>query len=1212
MKAKRTFKTISSILAAALLATSISVVPVSAAKPEVYMFETMGNGFQRIYGPHADPNSGYVDKPVYGFITKSKASGFGYLLRGTINRPTETYDEVAYNTYLQHSGDDANLIENMFGTVVDSGKLHISYSAMPISETNELRIFVNNATDKLDSDNATIKVDGYDADNESQISKNVFMSNNKVWLSENSDGVSNRGTLATLTTNNWYKVDIIYDLDNDNFTAYLNGEILGTEGFYSAGIKGIHGSYDKESGTSTAYTTSLIKNFALDDFYIHSYEGAEKVYFATEGVKELEDGTFYIAVSSSEYVNSLADLVTLVDVATGEEVYPDNIEARADGQLCITLPAECAGMDIMLLADVVEQTTSGATDVEDFIFTVPGENVNKVNEYYFVNDSFDGLDQGMAPVTYSSQNAVVTAKGAGKAVTLTDGTLTKKFAQSTPVNGEFSIEFDIKRNGAYTLDAMLYGAENAKVNLLTANADGAVSFAADRGENLTVSTLTSANAWEHVKINVDMASEKLNIQMGANTAEHQITLKGMLAAGISGITFGGSAEVDNVKIYKTVKYYLYDDFNDMNSSFAKYTYWNRINTEQNLSEHIDSRGTETGATLAKAEAEAYDRAWFAMKDYYTSNGWFDPKVTKGSVLDGEDADKEHKYFSQTKAFAVTPVMTTDAKEVGSIEQAEVAGPGNYWTKEKADAGDKVLFVGPRLVELRESEDIGPKVMPKQRRIVKYFDRSISEGTPFTMEFLMKAPSTAWSAYRVGAFGFSLIEKGQDPSNYDNLLMGFSGVATVNTGIHSLGYGNAQKDHPLHQLAWFAPDTDTSLATELESKLEGSKYFKSSNGKYLSQGSWLKNGQWENESKLANILPTGTKLHKVKITVTPNSDGTTTITYEHEKNASETYKGSVIVARDFNSKEFVGLALDTYDLTWVGNKADDVNNEATLVQYYDDSYLIKGNHGMMYDDFMIYETGATNPGGIYIKSIAGADYEYNQNDIEDGISGGAKAVAVNFSASVASSSARTNGIISLIDAETGAVVETTKEISADGKTVYVIPNGGFTGGKAYYLAIDNNLEFSPNNASQLNETKLYSFECVEGDAFGIIESKLMDPITRNGELTYEYLKPAKSKTILANALGGETTRLYVDGFSKEGGEDMVAVIAYYTTNNGMDTLADTQWLPFTSEIGSFTKYFNLNTTENFDKVRAYVWTADGNYKPLVNAVGLAALTPEVTD
>ncbi len=1204
MKTKRTFKTICSVLSAALLLTSFSVSPVSAAKPEVYMFETMGGSFMLQKGPNANAG-GWVGGQVNGFIYKSDNTGFGYLKReGTFAQVTEKSGDVAYNTYLQ-SGGGNQLAENMFGTVVDSGKLHISYSTMPVSEDNALRIYVNDAGDELEGD-GTIKVDGYDKDNQSHVSKNVLFTNNNVWLSEKSDGTEQRENLKVLTANSWYKVDIIYDFDKGNFTAYLNGEKLGTEPFYRYGLKGIHGSYDKESGTSTAWTTSLIKNFALDDFYVHSYEGTEKVHFATEGAKQLTDGSFCIAVSPSEYVEGLVDLVTLTDAATGEEVYCDAIEARADGQLYITLPAECAGMNIVLNADVTEQTTSGATAVEEFVFTIPGENVNQVKEYYFVNDSFDGLELGRAPLTYTSQNAVITAKDAGKAVTLTDGTLTKKLAQSTPVTGDFSVEFDVKRNSAYALDAMLYGADAAKVNLLTAGTDGAVSFAADRSGTLAASTLTSSNAWEHVKIDVDMATEKLNVQMGANTAVHQTTLKGMLAAGISGIKLSGSAEVDNVKIYKNVKYYLYDDFNDMNSNFSKYSYWNR--TQTNLSDHIASRGTETSDTLAAVEQEAYDRGIWALKDYYASNGWFDPEVTTGTALDGENADKEHTYFSQTKAFAVTPAAPTNStlwkSESGTIQQADAAGPGNYWTKEKAAAGDKVLFVGPRLLELRDTNNEGPRVTPKQRRIVKYFDRSISAGTPFTMEFLMKAPD--WQDFRVGAFGFSLIEKGQEASNHDNLLFGFSGVATITTDNKTF----QNTDNPDHQQAFFAPITDSSLATELESKLEGSEYFKKGD-QLLSQGSYLMRGSW-GAGDVRETLPVGSQLRKITVTVTPKEDGTTTITYAHEKDASTTITGTVTVPRDFNSKEFVGLAIDTYDLTWINGGDAAKIYDATLIKYWDDSYLKKGNHGMMFDDLKIYETGATNPGGIYIKSIAGADYEYNQIDITGGVSDSARAVAINFSAGVASSSACANGIINLIDAETGEVVETTKDISADGKTVYVIPADGFTGGKSYYLAIDNNLEFSPNNASQFIEPKLYSFNCVEGEAFGIIESNLMDPITKDGVLTYEQLKPARGKTILANALSGQSTRLYVDGFSKVGGENMVAIIGYYTTNNGMDTLVDMQWIPFTSEVGAFTKYFNLSTTENFDEVRAFVWTADGKYKPLVAAVGLTVAVPETTN
>ena len=1169
---KNVVKRICHFLSAAVMMSSFGAVPVTAAKPtdsEVFIFDTLKKQESFIY-----------NSATYMFEGRTE-SGFGYgsYEKGNITFAEEKKDGIGYEHYF--SADKNGVFTDvLFGKIIDSGKLHISYSLRP--HENQYQMYIP-AADTKDSDT----IDGYDADKLNHSSYNLLFKkinevNGAIGVSPDGDtnGADNmEWSGAPLAAGKWYKADIIYDLDAKRYDVYINGVKHGSGAFIHDGIKGIRGG-----------DSSYVSGYDIDDLYVHSYADTDKIYLATEGLKELPDGTFYLSLAPSEYVEGLnAYGLTIKDAATGEDILDltddaDFVETttNGDGKIYIQLPKEVAGRDFIISGKNISGSTSGAKEIEAVTITVPGTAKAGSDRYYFMNETFESSEIGTVPAGWSGTGMVTASET--NTVKITDGTIAHAFPLNTPVTDNFTIEFDVKRdeNKAWSLDGTLYGNSGAKVSFLTADTDGKIGFGADRSGTITESSLNNPPEWEHIKLAVDMGSGVYTVTAGTVVEQLQTTLLGMFAAGISGIEFGGSAAVDNVKIYKNTKYYLNDDFNSMSSKYHK-VLWNGDITHPDAPNDKYNPQEVAAEKLADISFGVENVGYtdtYEWKKYFSSGGWFDPDITNYVNLnDADNKNRPETYLSNVRAFGITPTAgetESVASSTGDLMQADTESASNYWTKEKAAAGDKVLFVAPRLIDLNSAK----YAEPKQRRIVKYFDRAITPGTPFTMEFLMHVGSSNWVQE---PFGISLIEKGQEPDNQNNLLLGYTGNAS----------GAGEKEDAYRAMA--APNTDTSLETVLKSKAENAVILTSGSDK-LSLGYWA-NGHWGDSSHVKNFLPTSNTLKKVTVTVTPNTDGTTTIGYSIQQSEDKTFSGKATVQRNFKTKELIGMAFDTYDLTWSNGGTD----TGTLgVNYWSDVCRM-GAYGIMYDDLKVFETAASNP-GVYVKSVTEVDYADNQTEINGKITDSAKAVAVNFSAPAANSSIQTDGIIELIDISDNRTVEALKTLSSDGKTVYISPQKGFTAGKSYYLSVNNNLEFEPNNASQLIESFICKISCSEGNKLEIYKTRLVNPILKDGAYTYEQLRPAKFETI--NTCGTNPTKLYVDGYSANGGDELAAVIAYYDTVDGISTLADVQWIPFTTEKGGFSKSFEIEPPSEYKSVQAFVWMNNNTYKPLINAIGLA--------
>lgn len=79
-----------------------------------------------------------------------------------------------------------------------------------------------------------------------------------------------------------------------------------------------------------------------------------------------------------------------------------------------------------------------------------------------MNETFEASEIGTVPAGWSGTGMVTASET--NAVKITDGTIAHAFPLNTPVTGNFTIEFDVKRdeNKAWSLDGTLYGNSGAR------------------------------------------------------------------------------------------------------------------------------------------------------------------------------------------------------------------------------------------------------------------------------------------------------------------------------------------------------------------------------------------------------------------------------------------------------------------------------------------------------------------------------------------------------------------------------------------------------------------------------------------------------------------------------------------------------------------------------------------------------------------------------
>lgn len=1220
-------KKISAILAACMLCSTIASVPTYAASQDVLLFETFEGA--------SVSWSGVVGKTGIGIGCWEDRYD---LVQSKI-------DEVSYDSQVKVTK-NAYFNTKNFGKVIDSGKVHISYAYKTENLSNSMYLKV------IDAVNATrenVFYDGYDVTASEHTMCNLyFNSDGTIAVTKDATNYNKTApeysekmtiTENAYTANEWYKADIIYDLDNLTYDAYVNGVLYGSgKCSHNVGIKGI-------GKTNDNYLTVSSDASYIDDIYVHEYDDKEKIYLATEGVKTLSDGSFILSLAVSEYVEGLSEYsILLSDAATGDDFlneywFESNTSVSEDGKLILHLPADVAGKEFIISGTGIEGSTTGATEIEPLLIRIPANTVSDgKNTYYYMNDSFDTYNGGTVPAGWqlgsgnvsdsrwllpqgaqSSQalSAVNGKNGKGVKISGSSDMLYYYFPSITPVSGQFTIEFDVNRSDSATWNLNYVLFEDYKkatevdvtsrmnFEMVKADANGNILYATDRAAASTDTEIdNTAGTWEHVKIDVDMGNYTYDITVGNNNKKVTTAFKGLLSSGIMGIGINGTDVIfDNFKVYKDTNMYLNDDFNT-HSSY-------KIQVKEDGTPHSTVGGDPiTEYTTANLE-EGFNKTFaytttgrenfgkttnYAMFKFFSSNGWVDSNVTNLAVLDAEGIANNRHWMGNTKAVALTPAEGSETYK-GQLLRAEESSSANYWTKAKAEGGDKVLMLSPRMIDTNTS----PNTVKQQRRITKYFDRAITPGTPFTIEFVSAIPS----GQALGIpFGISLIEDGQDAITKDNLLVGYTGH----------GPANAQtSNNKTFSRALVAPNTNTSLGAVLDADTAGCETFKAANGAFLSEGYYMQT--WSVQRFPAKtFLPYGNNMQKIIVTVTPNSDGTTSIEWKlagrnvtvSNSNATKEYKdtdviGTVKVNRDFTAKTFTGIAIDIMDMSWTSIGAT----------YNTSPYLTDGSHCIMIDELKVYETNAQDV-GVHVRGINAVDYAGVKAPVNDTVPNTTKAFEIEFSAPVANSIIGKEGMVSLVNANTNEKVALTGTLSEDG-TVYRVEPSSLIADNSYNLIVSSNIEFTPNNGVQFTENYIKSFDCVYADAVKVYDAMIANAIVKGDGYTYDNLKPAKATTI--NTVDGYPTKLYINGVSADDNTSVLGIIAYYNTAESGDySLVNCQFVPLTiSESGEFEKTVSLELpAEDFDRISAYVWTDDDTYRPLINALDVEYEEPVVEE
>ena len=1226
-------KKISAILATCMLCGTIASVPTYAAPQDVLFFETFegaSSSWQGVVGKTGIGIGCWEDR--YDLV-QSKI------------------DEVSYDNQVKVTK-TAYFNTKSFDKVIDSGKVHISYAYKTENLSNSMYL---TAIDTKDATKDGVFYDGYDLTvSEGSMYNLYFNSNGNIAVTKDATNYNttdpNYSSRVTVTenayeANKWYKADIIYDLDNGTYEAYVNGVLYGSgQCPNNVGIKGI----GKSNGSWITVSNGASY---IDDVYVHEYDAEEKIYLATEGVKTLPDDSFILSLAASEYVEGLSEYSMLLsDAATGEDFlneywFEENTDVSEDGKLILHLPADVAGKEFIISGTGIEGSTTGATEIEPLLIRIPANTVsNGENTYYYMNESFDSYTGGTAPAgwqlgsgsvsdsrwllpqglqTSQALSAVNGTSGKGVKISGNSDMLYYYFPSITPVSGQFTIEFDVNRSDSATWNLNYVLFEDYKkatevdvtsrmnFEMVKADANGNILYATDRTAAATDTEIdNTAGTWEHVKIDVDMGNYTYDITVGNNSKKVTTAFKGLLSSGIMGLGINGTDVIfDNFKVYKDTNMYLNDDFNTHSSYKAQFksdgTLYSSTGgdpiteyTAANLEE-----GYDKNFKYETTGKENFGTAESAIYRFLSSNGWIDSDVTNLAVLGAEGIANDLKWMGNTKAVALTPAEGS-ANYRGQLLRAEESSSANYWTKAKAESGDKVLMISPRLINATAS----PNAVKKQRRITKYFDRAITPGTPFTIEFLSAIPQGEAVAI---PFGISLIEDGQDASIKDNLLIGYTGH----------GAANAQtSNNKTFSRALVAPNTNTSLGAVLDADTAGCETFKAANGAFLSEGYYMQS--WSVQRFPAKtFLPTGNNLQKIIVTVTPNADGTTSIEWKlagrnftvSNSGGSKEYKdtdviGTVKVNRDFTTKTFTGIAIDVMDVSYWNTGS---GTSQLGPNYAQSPLLTDGSHCIMIDELKVYETNAQDV-GVHVRGINAVDYAGVKAPLNGTVPNTMKAFEIEFSAPVAQSIISKEGMVSLVNADTNEKVAFTGTLSQDG-TVYRVEPSSLIADNSYNIIISSNIEFTPNNGVQFAENYIKSFDCVYADAVKVYDAMIANAIVKGDGYTYDNLKPAKATTI--NTVDGYPTKLYINGVAADDNTSVLGIIAYYkTTELGEQSLVNCQFVPLTiSESGEFKKMVSLELpAEDFDSISAFVWTDDETYRPLINSLDVEYEEPVVEE
>ncbi len=409
-----------------------------------------------------------------------------------------------------------------FGKVIGDGKLHISYKAKYAATTGDAHRGYVQLSNAFAGETGTEQVDVYcNATIEQYTQKfhvthlvNVPGSSNTTYTKFAVAGGEGKSTtpwqantqseVDRPTVDKWYKFDIIVDVENYTYSAYVNGQVLLRENldiYHEADQIGFDafGFYQNHSNT-TSY----------DDICITHYEESDEVKLLLDaGTQGLRKNNKKINVVYNDYFADIDDSKITVKengvAMTGGYTISDQ---TANG-FAVTLDTVASGAKYTIEVNDVSMTGAAAklplVAAEDIYAAFDLETDYK---YYYVNEDFEGYtDSNYLPdnwytsdlresstddndakyygnTTYTKYStgeknhatvASADGDGGGKALKLDQKGLIHYFDRGI-INGDFTMDFDVMYednagNNAWGFNFINY--YDHEVNSLAATADAA-------------------------------------------------------------------------------------------------------------------------------------------------------------------------------------------------------------------------------------------------------------------------------------------------------------------------------------------------------------------------------------------------------------------------------------------------------------------------------------------------------------------------------------------------------------------------------------------------------------------------------------------------------------------------------------------------------------------------------------------------------------------
>lgn len=1071
------------------------------------------------------------------------------------------------SSYANKSG---SILYKMFGKTVTDGKLHASWD-FKSDNTDVLQFVVFQFTTEKDSASAEDAYDPRQASNEKPL---ITFRNNNPWSSlildtkdpgkivvykstdvGHNDDMKDSSMYSSKTYANseWIKTDVFWDLDNKTYTIYVDGTKVTDGQFNADGIKGLYpilepgkdkneetindGTY---SGTDDANQNAAFAY--LDNFYAHEYSGAsDSVSAAAEYNYFADDEYGVINVSFSEYMNKeIGDGDIIVKDAQGNTVETALIyTSRTDAALMVQ-PGLSGDIYEISFSNSLKGAISGAVPAK-MNFSVAVK--DSESRYYYLNEDFNDYD-GTYPVNWTFNEKTSNFNGSAKF--LTDGYTYKSyqekanavtntldnstalnmkgsttepveslnlwhwFPSSTPLTGEFTVEFDVyHENGGWNFGYVSKQDFDAVANVRSGDVSGRsyqVLTAIPAGStdnklcfsqngysftafNRVSDAVVSPNAWHRVKVDVDTEAGTFKVQVDdsdpitvtdPNRSKYQ---KGIAAIRLSrhqdssGNT--GNVAFDNIKVYKTGTYVMNEDFDTYPMTLNKYgsAYWST------------------------------DKVWFQ-----TAGGWTDP----GWGIEwkpNSHAQLYNGFDGQVRAYAVNetdPWRATITRADGCTSSGPFLAVSGYLWADKWDAGERV---------------------PYASRLQKYFDRPIKKGKSFVIEMDMQL------RYSLQTIAISLLDESDMTPTKRGVKS--SGGASIDipyiTGNIVASYV-ATQDLPAGRQedanrGVFAPDTKTSL-NNVSTWATEDRQFKYVSGK--------------DPGTPYDSIPTETdKLYPVSIKVEPyydeNGAPKAKITFINGGNS-----GSIITSQDFMNKEMVGIGIDYMGL----QKASYADIRSAL-------YI---------DDLRVYELDdngnkITNSQKEAVESIKAVAVDGTCTDLlgttNAVIPENTMRLDVKFSAPVSDTVANERMLALMKEYDDKIDYLSNKDgayeikLSDDKKTCsYYFKPGYLTEGTKYHLLVSNMVEFADNPLSQLDKDYRIAFTAgaASEGGFGVDTFSLQKKIDANTNFG-ETKSPDIYKVINRYADIDGDFNLNIEGYNATSdAKDVFVVIGYYNANN----------------------------------------------------------------